>query len=53
VAVVSSVISGCEAREGGGDGSEDRAGIGRGAPRIVKRRSAGERGSMGKIKLVV
>ena len=53
VAVVSSVTSGCEGKERGGAGSQDEMGIGRGAPRMVKRRSGAERGSMGKMKLMV
>ena len=46
--MVSSVISGCEGKEDGGAGSEDM-GMGRGAPRMVKRRSGADKGSMGKM----
>lgn len=46
-------MSGYEGRERGGAGSEAKTGTGRGASRMVKRRSAAERGSTGKIKLIV
>ena len=39
----------CAGSDNGGAGSVEDEGIGRGTPRIVNRRSCGERGSIGKM----
>lgn len=49
MAIESSFTSLCAGSVSGGAGSVEDKGTGRGTERIVKRRSAGMRGSMGKI----
>lgn len=49
LATVSSLKLGCPGRDKGGAGSEEENGTGRGTVTMVKRRSLGSKGSIGKI----